>query len=244
MTGVRIPLRIAHAYGNSRRALQRALEAPIDIVELDMWPRGARIDVRHDRRLDPFPLLVDRRMKGHARAPLSVRICKGYYIRPDIGVMELEEVLDAVKGQRRLLLDAKGEFGATRTADFAQAIAERIAQHHASDWVSVCGQFWPVLDRLREMAPDVDVRYSIQHAFQWEKFLTMLDKPGLVPQVCIEHRFLGEARARFIKEHGINIYCWTVDDPVEAARLVEAGVDGIISNDLSLLASLGERATS
>jgi len=239
MSAARVPLRIAHAYGNSRESLQRALDAPIDIIELDIWLSGGRIYVRHDRRLDPLPILVDRRMRGHARAPFSVRLCKGYYIRPDFGVMKLGEVLDSVRGKRRLLLDAKGDYGAQQTSAFAGAIAEEITEYDANDWASVCGQFWPVMDRLREIAPDLEVRYSIERAFQWQKFQRILDEPGLVPGVCIEHRFLNEERARFIKEHGISVYCWTVDDPVEAARLVAGGVDGIISNDLELLAKLG-----
>jgi len=56
--------------------------------------------------------------------------------------------------------------------------------------------------------------------------------------VCIEHRFLNEERTRFIEERGVNLYCWTVDDREEARRLVAAGADGIISNDLELLAEL------
>jgi len=36
--------------------------------------------------------------------------------------------------------------------------------------------------------------------------------------------------ARRIKEAGLRLYVWTVDDPDEARRLVEAGVDGITTN--------------
>ena len=57
-------------------------------------------------------------------------------------------------------------------------------------------------------------------------------------RVCIEHRFLNEERVRYIEEQGVDIFCWTVDDLTEARRLVAAGADGIISNDLELLAEL------
>jgi glycerophosphoryl diester phosphodiesterase len=56
--------------------------------------------------------------------------------------------------------------------------------------------------------------------------------------VCIEHRFLNEERVRFIEEQGVDLFCWTVDDPKEARRLVAGGADGIISNNLELLANL------
>ena len=59
-----------------------------------------------------------------------------------------------------------------------------------------------------------------------------------VRRVCIEHRFLNEERALFLDQRGVEVFCWTVDDRVEAQRLVAAGVDGVISNDLDLLAGL------
>lgn len=64
-----------------------------------------------------------------------------------------------------------------------------------------------------------------------------------VRRVCIEHRFLNEERVRFLEGQGVNVYCWTVDDRGEARRLSAAGVDGIISNDLQLLAELSEGVT-
>jgi glycerophosphoryl diester phosphodiesterase len=153
--------------------------------------------------------------------------------------LKLDEVMGTVAAQKRLLIDVKGDYSPNGIEAFARAIVAAIAKHDALDWASVCGQYWPVLDRVREIAPQIEVRYSIEKLNQWEKFLTLLERDDLVPRVCIEHRFLDEERARYIKEHGIEIYCWTVDDPAEAARLVEGGVDGIISNDLELLAGLG-----
>jgi glycerophosphoryl diester phosphodiesterase len=35
---------------------------------------------------------------------------------------------------------------------------------------------------------------------------------------------------RKVKGEGLAVYVWTVDDPDEAQRLIQAGVDGITSN--------------
>ncbi len=53
--------------------------------------------------------------------------------------------------------------------------------------------------------------------------------------------FLDPAKARLMVEGGVDVYCWTVDDWDAARRLVSDGVDGIISNDLRLLAQLHSR---
>jgi glycerophosphoryl diester phosphodiesterase len=234
------PVLIAHAYGNTRARLQTALDSPVDAIELDLWYREGGLWVRHERRLNPLPLLVDRRMRGHSVPPLSLPLGKRLYLRPDLNRLSLESVLQAVSGSKSLLIDVKGSYHARQNLAFAQTLIQTIRDHDAESWVTICGQFWPVLDDVRREAPDLEVRYSIEHVYQWEKFMRLLGEDERVCKVCIEHRFLSEERVRFIEEKGVDIYCWTVDDPTEAFRLAAAGADGIISNDLDLLAQLGQ----
>ena len=234
----RKPLLIAHAYGNTRARLQTALAASVDAIELDLWYRGGQLWVRHERRLDPLPLLVDRRMRGHSLPPLSLQLGKRLYVRLDVNGLKLDEVLQKVAGSKRLLVDLKGSYHAQQNLEFAQMLVRTIREHAAEDCTIICGQFWPVLDDVRREAPDLDLRYSIEHVFQWEKFMRLVREDERVRKVCIEHRFLNEERVRYIEEQGVDIFCWTVDDLTEARRLVAAGADGIISNDLELLAVL------
>jgi len=231
-------LRIAHAYGNTRQRLRAALDAAVDVIELDAWYRGGQIWVRHERRLDPLPLLVDKCMRGHPLPPLSLPLGKRWYVRLDFNRLKLDDVLETVAGQKGLLVDLKGAYRARQNHEFARALVRTIREHGAESWVSVCGQFWPVLDDVRREAADLEVRYSVERVYQWEKFIRLVGDDERVCRVCIEHRFLNEERTRFIEEQGVNLFCWTVDNPKEARRLVAAGVDGIISNDLTLLARL------
>lgn len=233
-------LRIAHAYGNTRERLRTALAAEVDAIEVDVWYRAGRIWARHEPRLEPLPLLVDKRMRGHALPPFSLPLGKRWYVRLDVDRLELDEVLQTVGGARTLLIDVKGAYRGAQNLAFARTLARKVRERGAERWVSVCGQFWPVLDDLRREAPDLEVRYSIEQRHQWEKFIRMVGEGDLVRGVCIERRFLTEERARFLDEHGLNVFCWTVDDREEARRLVAAGVDGIISNDLALLAELAD----
>lgn len=238
MGSVRRPVRIAHAYGNSRRLLRRALESPVDAIEADIWLRGDDIHVRHERRIGPLPVLVDRQSRGGHLPPMSLVLWRGYYLRPELRPFKLDQLLDTVKGKKRLLLDVKGRYHGPRVGAYAWTLARKIAEHKAQDWVAVCGQFFPVLDRLREAAPGVEVRCSIERKDQWKAFKRMAREDDRVRSICIEHRFINEKRARFVEEKGIDLYCWTVDDAAEAKHLVEQGADGIISNDLRLLAGL------
>ena len=185
------PVRIAHAYGNSRESLRLALAAPVDVIETDIWFRGGDIYVRHEPRLG-LPLLVDKRMRGHPLPQMSLPLWSGYYIRPDVNPLRLTDVLDIVKGERWLLLDVKGDYDAREISAFVSTLVSEMTEHGATCWVAVCGQFWPVLHNLRELVPDLEVRYSIERPRQWERFVAMVGRDAMARKICIEHRFLSE----------------------------------------------------
>jgi len=236
-SGTRV-VRIAHAWGNTRAALDRALAAPVDMIEVDIWHRAGRIEVRHERRLDPLPLLADRCGRAlHAMGRLRLPLWRGYYLRPDIGTMDLRELLERTAGKKKLLLDVKARRGQS-PVPFAQRITSLLAEQRAQDRVAVCGQYWPVIRELRSLAPAIEARYSIERSAQWERFVEMAALDPGARRVCIEHGFLDPEKAGWLEERGVDVYCWTVDDPGVARTLISRGVDGIISNDLQLLASL------
>lgn len=230
-------VRIAHAYGNRRDLLERALAADIDMIEVDMWYRAGDLEIRHERRLGSLPILYDRRMRSHRRGSFAIPIGR-YYVRPDLGTMHLGELLERTAGKKRLLLDVKGHYRSPELDGYVECLVRHVREHQAEGWVAVCGQTYSVLHRLREVAPDIEVRYSIERPYQWERFLVLMDGDPPARSVCIAYRFIDAEKARVIEENGVDLYCWTVDNRDDARRLVMQGVDGIISNDLALLGEL------
>jgi len=235
----RPPVAIAHAYGNRRASIVEALTAGVDYIEADVWYRAGELWVRHERRLGAIPLLYDRRPVGVKRiGPWALPLAPRYYLRLDIRPLTLAEVLERTNGRCRVLVDVKGRY----SRNDAEAYARRLRQLAADDDadLAVCGQNWTVLDEIQEQAPHFEVRYSVEHPEQWQALLRRLEAGQAVHGICIEHRFLDAEKIRLLRDKGISVYCWTVDDRAEARRLLAKGVDGIISNDLSLLASLAE----
>ena len=236
-------MRIAHAYGNTRERLKRAMVSAADMIEADVWYRAGKVWVRHEPRMRPFPLLVDSRMRRHSLPPWSLPLGRRWYVRLDVDGLKLDEVIETLAGAKGLLVDVKGSYRGKENREFATALVRTVREHGAESSVAICGQYWPVLDDVRREAPDLEVRYSLERTFQWEKFMRLVGEDERVRRVCIEHRFLNEERVRFLEEQGVNVYCWTVDDREEARRLAAAGADGIISNDLDLLAELAGLVT-
>jgi len=234
------PVRIAHAFGNSRAALRRALHADVDMIEVDIWFRGGDVYAHHARRLSPLPLLADKKMPGHPLPQPALPVWPGYWVWPDINPLTLGELLAIVGGRKRLLLDVKGRYKGDRSAGFAGTIARLVREHEASSWAVVCGQTYPVLNALRQADEEIEVRYSLEKPHQWQSFLRKT-KDSRVRQVCISRHFLDGEKARVLEEAGVNVYVWTVDDPEAARRWAEQGADGIISNDLDLLENLPRR---
>jgi len=237
--------RIAHAHGNRRDTLIQALAAEVDIIELDLWFRADQLYVRHERRHRWLPLLHDETTSGHWPGGYAVRIGR-YFVRPDISPYRLGDVLAATDGVKHLMIDVKGRHSREHAIRFARALIREIARFNAAPWVSVCGQTYAVLDALRGEQPPFPIRYSMQRAAQWDAFLERMRVDPSVRAVSIQHALLDEGRLKQAQDGDVNIFCWTVDDPATAQRLVDRGVHGIISNDLTLLTGVhsGEPPTS
>lgn len=228
-------VRIAHAFGNTREKLAAALAADCDMIEVDMWYRGGDIRIHHERKVSWLPLLIDRVMSTHEPGRFAVRI-GNYFVRPDIGTRRLDDLLKEVAGRKRLLLDVKGHYGTPHLNRYVDRLVRSIRRHNAESWVAICGQTYSVLHLIREVAPDFEVRYSIERDYQWERFQGLLESG--VRQVCMAYGFIDAQKAKLMEDRNVDLYCWTVDDWAAAHRLVSQGVDGIISNDLKLLAEL------
>jgi len=231
-------VRIGHAYGNTRHSIDLACAAAVDSIEADLWYRDGAIYARHDRRLSPLPLVVDRKMRGHPLPPYSIQLIKGYYVRPDVNPIKLPELLERTQAGPRLLLDIKGGHDDAYARAFARLLAKQIRGASASDRVEVCGQLWPVLTHVGSEAPEIHRRFSIETPNQWSEFLQMTNRQRRTYDVCIEHRFLTDERLTLLKKQGSSVYTWTVDRRDVAQALVERGVNGIISNSLQLLSSI------
>jgi glycerophosphoryl diester phosphodiesterase len=55
--------------------------------------------------------------------------------------------------------------------------------------------------------------------------------------LVLHHTLVRRAVVRRAHAHGIAVVAWTVDDPADLARVDEAGVDAVVSNDPTIFVS-------
>jgi glycerophosphoryl diester phosphodiesterase len=241
-------LRIAHrgasgdAPEHTRPAFARAVDAGVDMIELDVQlSRDHRLVVMHDLDL-ARTTNGQGTVRDHTLAELQ-RLDAGSWFGPQFAgepVLSLDEVIDIVATRARLnvevkapaadwaplaanliaMLRARGVLEATVISSFEmQALATVRAE--ASD--ARLGVLWQSPDLDAAWAAAQELRATSIHPY-W-----MLASPQVIET----------AHAR-----GLEVLTWTVNDVAVMRTLVEHGIDGIISDFPTRFAGLCDHRTA
>ena len=121
-----------------------------------------------------------------------------------------------------------------REMETAGAVGETLLRHWpASHGRLVVSSFErAAMARFRDVAPDLPRGHLV-----WDRTATMLADAASLGSGSIHcaHQHLEEAAARAIKRAGFVLVVYTVNDPAQARRLIEWGVDTIISDTVGIL---------
>jgi glycerophosphoryl diester phosphodiesterase len=212
------PLRIAHrgyrtvARENSLGQVQHALELGADYVELDV------------RRRPDGALVLDHDRGDHPGAPLLAEAMELIAATPAAGAdLDLKE-----SGLRDDLVQVARETGmlgrTVCTGGNWQQLAE-IKQAEPGIRIGI------TIPRTAMKVPRLVAKYGLLvQRRQWARRL-----PGLLKQydadlVASHHRLVDGGLVRAAHSVGAEIWCWTVDNPRDIARLERLGVDAICSD--------------
>ncbi len=234
MPGAR--LRIAHAYGNSRQLVEAALKHPIDMIEADVRLRNGRLWLGHDRRLAILPVYIAwRSLEPPARGLFRFG---PWQARFGLNPLPLEELLK-MAGGCRLLLDLKQSHRSEDTTGFVETLAASLRRFGRAASDSLCGD-WPFLDAARRLLPEARLYYSVGDRDRWEALVRRLNEGDHIGGVSLRSDLFDGSSAGLLQSISVETLCWCVDDPAEAVRVTMLGASGIISNNLALLAGIGE----
>ena len=210
-------MRIAHRAGNDRTALQRAIEAGVDWIEIDLWYAWGRLVARHERGVWRLPVVYD---KWHVRL-LRERL------------LGLDDLIEITAGGPRLFIDLKGT-----SPRLPEAVVRTLRRHGACDRAAVCGQYWPPLDAIGAEEPRIRVFHSLGRPEHVRQHLDRMSRHTHSHGVSVAHWLLTPEIVGALRQEGRDVFAWTVNQPERASTIVGWGVDGVISDRLELLSTL------
>ena len=228
------PLVFAHRGGaalapeNTLAAFDNGLAIGADGIELDVrLSLDGVVVVHHDRTLDRRT-----RLHGELAAHTALQLAAA-------GVPSLEEVLTRYP-QARLIVEMK-----VNTPDFARAVVEIVWATAAADRVCLGAFGTPVLKAARALAPGMatsasreEVRWALHRSWcRWPA--TQAPYAGYqIPEIAgatrvVSRRFIDDAHRA-----GLGVQVWTVDREDDARRLLDWGVDALITDRPDLMVPL------
>lgn len=232
---------------NTLAAFERAVELGVDGLETDvqMTRDGVPI-IAHDEtaaRMAAVPAAwANMDLEEARRLDLGWGFVAADGSRPfagqGIGVTTFEELLDAFPDVR-INVDIKGD---PRAVDVMLDLIER---KRATERVTVASFQTTIAIAVRRRG------YRGETALSQGEVVTLLGMPallwkqlpwtGIAAQIPVRQGAIRFDRTPFIAKCrllGLRVDYWVVDDPVEAARLLELGADGIMTNDPAALRTL------
>jgi hypothetical protein len=199
---------VAHRGGNDLTRLGECERLGIRLVECDVRLWRGRVEVTHLRAVGRLPIHWEKWRLGN---PLRRRL-------------RLDELVGATGPETELLIDLKG-----RDPRLAELVLAALPSGRA---VSVCSRAWQLLEPF-EHEESVRVVYSVGTRAELD---ALLARPGGVPLggVSIHHRLLDEPTMAELRQRTGLILAWPVMSAHRAHELIELGVDGVITQDLTI----------
>jgi len=209
-----------HVAENTIASIQKAMDLNVDAIEIDIFKCATgELVVFHDQTLDK---LTDG--KGFIEQ-MSLDSIKQFLVLEKEPIPTLKEVMDLIDGRVQLNIELKGTQTAELTSKTINTYFEK-ANWNPKD-VFVSSFKWDELELFYKINKEVPIAVlteddpldAIPVAKRLDAFAINPDYKNLNPQNIIK-----------IHKAGLKIYPWTVNEPKDIARMIEFGVDGIITD--------------
>jgi glycerophosphoryl diester phosphodiesterase len=205
----------AHALENTSASFDRAVAIGVDMIELDVHESlDGEFIVIHDAHLGRVSSGTDVVRKTHSKILKSVKLRNGQ------SILTLAE--------------------ASRLIPRAVGLMVEVKAMHSFDKLSAWARQELSLREVMVTSFDLSLLLKLKAAFPQmiqgvvSKTTTHLSRAkalGLNARaVCVDYRCLSRASMPNLRQEWRQIFAWTVDRRQDIERMLELGVDGIISN--------------
>ena len=226
---------------NTAAGFQVAMEAGVTEIELDVrLSRDGHLIVVHDANVTRT---TGERGKAHHYTLSQLEVLDARRNTPGwhspLGIPSLREVVDLCGPSMRFQFEVKG---ADRTIlhRLAHQLVDFINQRQMKDRVVVPSSHTGFLRMLGTMTAHIERGYVAEYRYQQPtRRAVALGCTWLMPR----HTLVTPALMRRARRRNLKVSTWTVNDLTRAERMVELGVDGIITDfPTSFIAHFERRA--
>jgi glycerophosphoryl diester phosphodiesterase len=244
-------VRIAHGGGgslaapNSLEGIQRSLECGVDMIEIDVrCTRDGVLVLSHDDGLG-----------GSVISGVSLDELRR--AQPDAAT--LDDALALVNGRAVLNLDIKDAASIKCVGAAVRArggVEQCVVSCLQRSWLLELAQLEPTLPTFLSYPADRGgasqkawLKPVVSGVVSLMRLSLRARLPGMIGAlpaagVTLYHPLVTPRIVRLVRDMGMALYTWTVDDAARMAELIAMGVDGITSNRPDLLAELTRERTA
>ena len=227
---------------NTMAAFQRAVEAGVEYIELDVHAsEDGQVMVIHDATIERTTNGLGA-VQNYSLAALQ-QLDAGYRFSPDEGktlpfrasdviIPSLQEVLESFP-QVKFTVEIKPS-----DPPIEEPVIAVIKDCGKADDVIIASEHDAVLARVRTLAPDMPTNFGYNEVadFIQRVATNQLDgyqPPGRALQIPPTYQgipLVTEQTIAAAHQLGVEIQVWTINEPPEMRRLLDLGVDGVMSD--------------
>ncbi len=209
---------------NTLASFTAALRSDVDGIECDIRASADHVPVViHDAT-------VDRTTSGTGKvATLTIRELRaldasmGHTDYSDLCIPMLEEVIRLVSGRCLLVLEYK-------SLDAVAPSVPVIRDLDAASWLTAWSFLPEIVAALRDQLPEVSRSLLVGTEDDWTGKVRAAKDLSCIG-VSLRQDFADAERVALARESGLKLYTWTANDPSDWSRLVDVGVDAIVTDD-------------
>jgi glycerophosphoryl diester phosphodiesterase len=221
---------------NTLSAIRAAIEDDADYAEVDVQETSdGRVVLVHD--IDLRRLAEDTRGIWELTRAEIAEVDAGSWFGKEFAGERIPILEDALRMARnRIVLNVELKFNGHDVA-LPQRVVDILVDEQVGPGAVISSLDYRALQEVRELAPEIEVGFIVASAIT---DITVLDVDFLAVSTSIATRNFVRAAQRDGKE----VHVWTVNDRAQMLRIIELGVDNIMTDYPALLREvLAERAS-
>ena len=211
---------MGHETENTLASVQKALDLGVDMIEIDVFKiQSGEIVVFHDERVDRLANSGGN-IEEYNIVQLRQLILDGGHKIP-----MLQSVLKLIDNKAALNIELKGDNTADKVNHIVNYYIEK--EGWSPDNILISSFKWDELRDMRNLNKDIKIAVLTE-----EDPLEAIEVAKELNAVAINPNFrtLTKENTAKIQSEGLKVYTWTVNEPEDIQKMVEFGVDGIITN--------------